>query len=139
MDNLTRVTIDFQTSHLIFPIMIAVLLGLLGLAILVRDRAAILGSGRMWAATFREMDKPRFLGTLALTVVYFLLMVPVGNIWPNTGYGFLICSVPYVIVLGLLFMHERTPAKLGAMLAVALVAPPLIWWLFSEVFFLTLP
>ncbi|WP_299656039.1 tripartite tricarboxylate transporter TctB family protein [uncultured Jannaschia sp.] len=139
MDNLTRVTIDFDTSHLIFPTIIAIVLGLLGLAILVRDRAAILGSGRMWATTFRAMDKTRFFGALALTIVYFLLMVPVGNIWPNAGYGFLICSVPYVVALGLLFMHARTPAAIGAMLAVAVIAPPLIWWLFSEIFFLTLP
>lgn len=139
MDNLTRVTIDFDTSHLIFPIMIGVALALLGLAILIRDRRAILSSGQMWATTFRNMDKLRFLGALAITIVYFLLMVPVGNIWPNSGYGFLICSVPYVIALGLLFMHERTRGAMGAMLAVAIIAPPLVWWLFSEIFFLTLP
>lgn len=139
MDDLTRVTIDFDTSHLIFPTIIAAVLGILGLAILVRDRAAILGSGRMWAATFRDMDKARFLGALALTVAYFLLMVPVGNVWPNAGYGFLICSIPYIAALGLLFMHQRGPAAVGALLAVAVIAPPIVWWLFSEVFFLTLP
>ena len=139
MDGLTRVTIDFDTSHLVFPIIIGIVLALLGLAILVRDRAAIAGSGRMWAGTFRDMDKRRFLGSLALTIVYFLVMVPVGNIWPNTGYGFLFCSIPYVAALGLLFMHERTPRAVGTMLAVAVIAPPIVWWLFSEIFFLTLP
>ncbi|MBS1302674.1 tripartite tricarboxylate transporter TctB family protein [Loktanella sp. SALINAS62] len=139
MENLTRVTIDFDTSHLIFPIMIGVILSLLGLAILIRDRAAIMSSGQMWATTFRDMDKPRFFGALAITIVYFLAMVPVGNIWPNAGYGFLICSVPYVIALGLLFMHSRSRAAIGSMLAVAIIAPPVVWWLFSEVFFLTLP
>ena len=139
MGDLTRVTIDFDTSHLIFPTIIAVLLGLLGLAILLRDRAAILGAGAMWAATFRDMDKPRFFGGLALTIAYFLLMVPVGEIWPNTGYGFLFCSIPYVLLLGLLFMHERGWARVLALLAVALIAPPVVWWLFSEIFFLTLP
>lgn len=139
MDDLTRVAIDFDTSHLIFPTIIAVVLGLLGLAILIRDRATIMGSGRMWASTFRDMDKARFLGSLVLTIAYFLLMVPVGNVCPNAGYGFLICSIPYVAALGLLFMHERTPVAIGALLAVAVIAPPVVWWLFSEVFFLTLP
>lgn len=139
MENLTRVTIDFDRSHLIFPTIILIVLPILGLAILVRERAAIRGSARMWATTFDETDKTRFLGTLALTVVSILLMVPVGNVWPNTGFGFLICSIPYVAGLGLLFMRRRTLAALGAMLAVAVVAPPLVWWLFSEVFFLTLP
>ncbi|XDA99919.1 tripartite tricarboxylate transporter TctB family protein [Sulfitobacter sp. LCG007] len=139
MDDLTRVTIDFDTSHLIFPSMIGLVLALLGLAILIRDHRAILSSGRMWATTLRDMDKLRFFGALACTILYFLLMVPVGNIWPNSGYGFLICSVPYVIALGLLFMHERIRGAIVAMLAVAFIAPPLVWWLFSEVLFLTLP
>ncbi|RYH02542.1 hypothetical protein EU805_07915 [Salipiger sp. IMCC34102] len=139
MDNLTRVTIDFDTSHLIFPTIIGIVLALLGLAILIRDRRAIAASPQMWATTFRDMDKPRFLGALGLTIVYFLAMVPVGNIWPNSGYGFLICSVPYMIALGLLFMHRRSSLAVGSMLAVAILAPPLVWWLFSEIFFLTLP
>lgn len=139
MNNLTRVTIDFDTSHLIFPGMIGIVLALLGLAIVIRDRRAILSSGRMWATTFREMDKLRFFGALACTIVYFLLMVPVGNIWPNTGYGFLMCSIPYVAALGVLFMHDRTRGAMAATLAVAVIAPLLVWWLFSEVFFLTLP
>ena len=139
MDRLTDISIDFQTSHLVFPTLVGALLGLLGLAILVRDRRAIAASGAMWARTFREMDKRRFLGALALTLVYFLAMVPVGNVWPNTGYGFLICSVPYIAALGVLFMHERTRGTIIAILAMAAIAPPLVWWLFSEIFFLTLP
>ena len=49
-----------------------------------------------------EMNKVRFFGTIAITVAYFLLMVPVGNLWPNTGLGFLICSIPYVFLTGAL-------------------------------------
>ncbi len=94
MGNLTHVTINFDTSHLIFPTLIGCILGLLGLAIAIRDRGAILASGAHWRQIFAEMDKPRFLGTLVLTVVYFSAMVPVGNLWPNTGMGFLICSIP---------------------------------------------
>jgi len=139
MSGLTQVTIDFQTSHLVFPILIGLVLALLGAAILVRDRRAILTSGQMWAQVWHSMDRVRFFGALALTVIYFLTMVPVGDFWPNTGYGFLICSVPYVALLGLLFMHERSARNVVTVLAVAGIAPPIIWWLFSEVFFLTLP
>ena len=139
MGNITSVSIDFQTSHLVFPTLVGALLALLGLAILVRDRHRIAASGGMWARTFHEMDKRRFFGALGLTLVYFLAMVPVGDVWPNTGYGFLICSVPYILSLGFLFMHERTRSDVIATLVMAAVAPPVIWWLFSEIFFLTLP
>ena len=139
MDGLLRVSVDFDTSHLVFPILIGGVLVLLALAIVIRERRALAGSGAMWRTTFAAMDKPRFLGALALTIVYFLVMVPVGQIWPNRGFGFLICSIPYFAAVGLLFMHDRTWRSVLPLLVVAAIAPPLIWWLFSEVFFLTLP
>lgn len=139
MGDLTRVTIDFDTSHLIFPTLIALLLGLLGLAIVIRDRARIAAAGGTWRRTWGGMDKPRFLGALALTLLYFSLMVPVGDIWPNTGLGFLLCSIPYLLATGLLFMHERGPRKVLPLLIVALVGPTFVWWLFTYPLFLTLP
>lgn len=139
MGNLTRIQIDFATSHLIFPTLVAAVLILLGLAILVTQRESVLGSGTMWRNTFANMDKPRFFGTLALTVAYFSVMVPVGDIWPNTGMGFLLCSIPFLMLCGLLFMHERSLRNVLPLAVVAVVMPLLVWWLFSEVFFLTLP
>jgi hypothetical protein len=85
------------------------------------------------------MDKPRFLGTLILIIAYFLLMVPVGDFWPNTGMGFLLCSIPFVMLSGLLFMRDRSVRKALPLAVVAVVTPLFIWWLFSEIFFLTLP
>ena len=139
MGNLTEVTIDFERSHLVFPTIIAVVLGLLGLAILIRDRRRIAGSGAYWRTTFAKMDRMRFFGTLGLTLAYFSLMVPVGDIWPNTGMGFLICSIPFVFLSGLLFMHDRTLRQIAPLAIVSVVAPTFVWWLFTYPFFLTLP
>ncbi|MEO3413098.1 tripartite tricarboxylate transporter TctB family protein [Roseovarius sp. CAU 1744] len=139
MARLTQVSIDFETSHLIFPMLIAVILGLLGLTILITRRRQVTQAGAHWAGFWRDMDKPRTLGTLALTVIYFILMVPVGDIWPNRGFGFLFCSIPFVFAIGLLFMHAWPGRAVAIMAAVALIAPALVWWLFAEVFFLTLP
>ncbi len=135
----TQVTIDFETSHLIFPTIIATVLTLLFLTIVIRDRSRIAGSGAYWRQTFASMDKVRFFGTLVLTLIYFWLMVPVGNMWPNTGMGFLICSVPYVFAVGLLYLHERSLRNMIPVAIMAAVAPPLAWWLFSYIFFLSLP
>lgn len=139
MDNLARVSIDFESSHLVFPILVAIVLTLLGLAILIRDRARIAAAGAYWRRIWVDMDKPRFLGTLALTLAYFSLMVPVGDLWPNTGLGFLICSIPYVLLTGVLFMHERNLRKVVPVAVIAVVAPTFVWWLFTYPFFLTLP
>ena len=139
MGGLTRVTIDFSTSHLVFPAIIGAVLLLLGLAIIVTRRHQIAGSGGYWSGVLAATDKPRFFGTIALTLVYFLLMVPVGDFWPNTGMGFLLCSVPFLALIGYLFLRERSGAPLIALAIVSIVAPLLVWWIFSQVFFLTLP
>lgn len=136
---LTRVTIGFETSHLVFPMLVAAVLGLLGLAIVIRDRARIAQAGPYWRGVFGRMDRARFLGAVALTVVYFSAMVPVGDLWPNTGLGFLICSIPFVFATGLLFMHDRQLRHLLPVALTALIAPTLVWWLFTDLFFLTLP
>jgi len=139
MGDLTKIKIDFATSHLIFPSLVGAILVALGISILFTERRNILASGAMWRETFANMDKLRFFGTLALTILYFSLMVPIGDVWPNTGMGFLLCSVPFVLTIGLLFMHERTLRHMIPLLVVAVLAPVTIWWLFNDVFFLTLP
>jgi hypothetical protein len=139
MGDLTRIKVDFATSHLVFPILIGIVLLLLGAAILITQRRELLGAGAMWRETFAGMDKPRFFDTLGLTIAYFSLMVPVGEIWPNTGMGFLLCSVPFVALSGILFLHERAMAKMVPIFIVALIGPVLVWWLFSDIFYLTLP
>lgn len=139
MGNLTQVTIDFDSSHLVFPTLIGAMLCALGLAIVITRRGRIASAGAYWSGIFERMDKVRFLGALGLTILYFLLMVPVGDIWPNTGLGFLISSIPYVMATGLLFMHDRPLRSVLVMLAIALIAPTLVWYLFTEIFFLTLP
>ncbi len=139
MGSITQVTIDFQTSHLVFPRLIGTILVLLGMAILATRHRQVMTAGAAWRRTLSEMDKPRFLGTIALTIVYFLLMEPVGNLWPNTGLGFLYCSIPFVFLAGLIFLHDRSLRTCIPLALVAVIVPTLVWWLFADVFFLTLP
>lgn len=139
MESLIHVTVDFQTSHLIFPTLIAIILALLGLAIVISKRRQIATAPGYWRSLFDRMDKPRFFGTIALTILYFSLMVPVGDLWPNTGLGFLLCSIPYILLTGLLFLHERSLRRAVPVTITAVIAPLLVWWLFTDLFFLTLP
>lgn len=139
MGELTRVAVDFDTSHLIFPTLIAIVLLLLAAAIAITRWRRIAGAVPYWRGVLAGMDRLRFFGTIALTVLYFSLMVPVGNVWPNTGMGFLLCSIPYIFLTGLLFMHDRRPRRLLPVIAMTAIAPLFAWWLFTDLFFLTLP
>lgn len=139
MTNLFAVEVDFPTSHLIFPRLMIGLLVILGVAILITQRRPILGAlGRrpFWPA---GIDRLRFFGTLVLILAYFFALPAVGNIFPNTGLGFLFCSMPFVFALSLLFLHERTArAILGALIS-AVVAPLAVWFILSRIFGITLP
>ena len=139
MEKLTAVTVDFDTSHLLFPRIITVVLLFLGVMILIQERKRIAASGVYWQAIVTRMDKQRFFGTLAATVIYFCAMVPVGDLWPNTGLGFLICSILYIFLVGMLFLHERNRRSVIPVALTALIAPTLVWWLFTDLFYLTLP
>lgn len=139
MGGLTRVTIDFERSHLVFPTVIGTILLLLGAAILVTRRRQIMAAGQYWSGIFSGLDKLRFLGTLVLTVIYFMLMVPVGDIWPNTGMGFLLCSIPYVFLTGYLFLHDRSVRDVLPVVITAAVVPTVVWSTFTYLFFMTLP
>ncbi|WP_102222889.1 tripartite tricarboxylate transporter TctB family protein [Acidimangrovimonas sediminis] len=139
MADLFKVHINFATSQLIFPTIIACVLAVLGIAIAITHRHRIAGAGAHWRAIAGRMDKMRFFGAIGLTLVYFSTMQPVGNLWPNTGMGFLLTSIPFVFLCGVLFLHDRRPGNMIGLTVAALVAPTLVWWVFADLFFLTLP
>ena len=134
-----HVTIDFNTSHMIFPTIIAVILGILFVSILITRGSTILATvsnGNWWPA---GIDHKRFFGTIALTVIYFMAMPAVGDIFPNTGLGFYLCSIPYLFALSTLYLHERSRRTLMIAGANALIAPSLVWYILSELFNISLP
>jgi hypothetical protein len=139
MSSLTHVKINFATSHLIFPTVIGAILVLLGLAIVIQRRQSLAGSAGYWRDIVSQMDKFRFFGVIALCFIYFWLLEPVGDLIPNTGFGFLACSIPFVFLTSVLFMHQRTVRTLVPVVIMAILAPVLSWWLFNDVFYLTLP
>ena len=141
--SLFDVTIDFEQSHLFFPRIITwVLLIMLGI-ILIKERRAIMpGLQRAGKAVFSkegDFDRLRFFGTLVLTTAYFYLMYVVGGMFPNTGYGFLLMSMPFIFLLSLLFVGARTRRNVMIILANAVIAPGLAWYVLSQLFNITLP
>lgn len=143
LSDLLKVQIDFDQSHLVFPTIIEWLLVVFALSILLQRHTAIRTSIGRFVASLPparwNFDKRRLFGTLALTVIYFVAMEPVGRLWPNTGLGFVICSVVFCLALARLLVHDITTRKWLAIVLTSLIGPVLAWYVFSEIFRVTLP
>ncbi|HEX5739455.1 MAG TPA: tripartite tricarboxylate transporter TctB family protein [Hydrogenophaga sp.] len=143
LSDLFKVQIDFDRSHLVFPAIVEWLLIVFALAIVVQRRALIRATlGRVFtrlAPASWRFDQARLFGTLALTVAYFLAMEPVGRVLPNTGIGFVICSIVFFLALARLLVHDITPRKWLSIGLASFIGPLLVWYVFSEIFRVTLP
>jgi hypothetical protein len=138
-DSLLRVTINFETSHLVFPAIISVLLAMLSLAVIAtrwRSIRAAFATGPYWPA---GTDSSRFFGTLAVTVIYILAMNWISWLWPNRGLGFLFGSMPFLFAASVLYAHERTPRHLLIASLNAVLAPLVIWYVLFHIFLVSLP
>ena len=138
-----QVAIDFDKSHMFFPtIVIYFLLFLLALIFIIYGIPKIkrLRNGeeklRFSAA---HVDKLRFFGTIALTIVYFMMMNFVGQFFPNTGLGFLFVSMPFIFLLSLLYSHSMVKAKFIIIVLNAVLAPSIAWYVLAQMFNISLP
>lgn len=143
LSNLLRISIDFGTSHLFFPTIIhwimAVLFAIILATKLVPFMAAVKRGERALPFVGEPMDGLRFFGTLALLVVYFYLMAVVGDMFPYTGYGFLFVSIPFVLLMSMMYLHEWTKKAVVIVLINAITAPSLAWFILAKLFNITLP
>ena len=141
--SLFNVTIDFEQSHLFFPRIITWTLVIMLGIILIRERRSIMPglrrAGQAVATGAGGFDRFRFFGTLMLTSVYFYLMYVVGGIFPNTGYGFLLMSIPFIFLLSLLYVDNRSRRNVMIITATAIIAPVLAWGILAQIFGITLP
>jgi hypothetical protein len=141
--SLFEVSIAFEESHLFFPRIVTwVLLGLFALIVLIKAKKvtpALRRAGQAVMHGNEGFDRKRFFGTIFLIVIYFYLMAVVGNFFPNTGYGFLFVSIPFIFVLSVLYVEEKTKKNLLVIAINAVVAPVLAWYVLSQLFRITLP
>ncbi len=139
MLSLLDVTVDFDRSHLIFPILVSVVLVLLGSAILLTRRADITAALSATPRWPYGIDKKRFFGTIVLVIVYFLAMERIGRAIPNQGFGFLFASIPFVLAISLLYMHGFPRRRVVIATLNAVIAPLVVWFILSTLFNISLP
>ena len=143
LSSLLKIHIDFQQSHTFFPTIVTWVMGMLLVAIFVVYGIPYIRSvsrgERKISFSMRNIDTFRLLGTLILTVIYFLSMDYVGGFFPNTGLGFLFMSVPFMFLLSLLYVHGLNRMKLLIMSLNAIIAPGIAWLVLAKLFRITLP
>lgn len=143
LTSLLEVSIDFDQSHLFFPKLVVTLLAgmLLLIAVIHRARLVEIVRTRGAGLSFFEenADKFRLFSTLGLIVIYFVSMDYVGQLFPNTGLGFLFCSIAFVAALSLVYVHKVTRSVLLVIGCNALIAPLTVWYVLGSLFDITLP
>ena len=143
LSSLLSVSIDFETSHLFFPTIIHWIMAILFALILVMKvvpfMAAVKRGERTMPIIGEARDNFRFFGTLVLIAAYFYFMAVVGDMFPYTGYGFLIVSIAFVFLMSLLYLHDWTKKAITIVIVNAIVAPSLAWFVFAKLFTITLP
>ena len=143
LSNLLSASIDFENSHLFFPTIIhwimAVLFALILIMKVVPFMAAVRRGERTMPIIGEARDNFRFFGTLVLIAAYFYFMAVVGDKFPYTGYGFLIVSMAFVLLMSLLYLHDWTKKAITIVIITAIVAPSLAWFVLAKLFTITLP
>lgn len=134
-----EVSIDFDTSHVIFPIIVASILAVLLIMIIISNHKAMLhglAASRGWT---ERVDNARLFGTIILVAIYFWSMEQVGLLFPNQGLGFLFSTIVFVFVVSLLYMHERPSRKIIIAALNAIITPLCVWFILSNLFNISLP
>ncbi|SDX85854.1 Tripartite tricarboxylate transporter TctB family protein [Aidingimonas halophila] len=138
-----EITIPFDQSHLFFPRIITWLLGGLFVLVLMKYARPIMSKYRSGGMTelldLEEFHKFKFFGTIVLVALYFIMMDVVGSWFPNMGFGFLFVSMPFIFLMGMMYVHEITKATVTKIVIVSLVSPLLAWFVLARLFDITLP
>lgn len=141
--SLFEVNVDFATSHVFFPKIILTLMAMMLLVILFKNLAAIkrfiTQEGLISVLFDKGDDRVRFFLCLVITSIYFVSMEYVGSVYPNEGLGFLFCSVPFLIILSLLFAKDLCRRVWITILTCAVIAPLLVWYVLGRLFGIALP
>lgn len=141
MSNFHTLNIDFNNYHLVFPYAIGALLVVLLLAMAIKKliagataKSSDTGDSSAEESRFRffdvDFDWMKLFGALGCTVVYILLLAPL---------GFLISSILFIFGISLIFKPRFTPRALIGPAANAIVTPLVLWLVFGQLFDITLP
>jgi hypothetical protein len=141
--SLFNISIDFSNVQWFFPKIISALLVITFFLVIIKKRSSILAGIKQGTHSLsgrnKDFHRGRVFGTILLIAIYFYGMNAIGNLFPNTGYGFLLASIPFTFLLSLLYVDTVTLTRIMFLLVNAIISPCIIWLLFGRLFSLPLP
>lgn len=134
MEDLLTVELTFSEYHKIFPRIIITILLVLGAMIVLRYIYKHIKNGsskkRDFSFFIADYDKTKLFGSAILLFFYPFLME-----W----LGFLISTILFMFVITLLFIGKIQKTALFTSLTNALATTFVIWYVFGQLFDITLP
>lgn len=134
------VSIDFAESHWFFPKIIITCLMFLLAIILVKERKTIVHSVR-GLTLHKILNAENFKAYLflALISIYILMMEALSDIFPNTGYAFMIATIPFLFAIPFLLEKDINKKKIIAITINSILSPVIAWAVLGQMFGITLP
>ncbi|MCG9625215.1 tripartite tricarboxylate transporter TctB family protein [Vibrio mediterranei] len=135
-----QVSIDFDSSHLFFPRIIIISLLFVGVIILIQRREDIWCRLRSFSL-HQIINKGNVKAYIFVGLIgaYILGMESLGELFPNTGYAFLILTIPLMFLIPFLVEDTLTKKQVVFIAINAVVSPITAWLVLGQLFNITLP
>ncbi len=134
MKDLLTVELKFSEYHTIFPKIMLTILIFLAVLMLLLNIVKRIKKGTLTAFRFQffidNYDKLKFYGTVVLLIAYALVLERI---------GFLPASILFMFLITLLFIGNIKKKSIVVSLANSLATSLVIWYLFGQLFDITLP
>lgn len=139
-----KVTINFDTSEVIFPIIITCLIGICALIGFIKNFKKLQAINYISfivikLQNLKQVDFFRLLSTIILLIIYFLSMDYLKDFWPNTGISFLVSSIVFIFCLSLIYLHQKDKKHLLIISLNAVLVPLVAWFVLNQLMDITLP
>ncbi|MCF6409580.1 tripartite tricarboxylate transporter TctB family protein [Pseudalkalibacillus salsuginis] len=134
MKDLLTIELKFSEYHTIFPKIMLTILMFLAVLMLLLNIAKRIKEGTLTAFRYQffidNYDRLKFYGTIVLLIAYALVLERI---------GFLPASILFMFLITLLFIGNVRKQSIVVSLANSLATSFVIWYLFGQLFDITLP
>jgi len=134
------VSINFDQSHWFFPRIIIFSLIILLIIIFYRERKIIANNLKGFSiGNIINRDNSKCYLFVAIIIFYIFTMEKLGELFPNSGYGFLISTIPLLFITSFILESDITKKKIVFISINSILSPLLAWFVLGKMFGITLP
>ncbi|MFC3040763.1 tripartite tricarboxylate transporter TctB family protein [Virgibacillus xinjiangensis] len=134
MKDFFTLDMSYSTYHLVFPRIIWSILILIGAVLLLSNLIKRTKEGRLTNFHFRffteNYDKVKFYGTIVLLVVYAAILERI---------GFVPASIIFMLLITLLYIGNIRRKSIIISITNSLATTIVVWYVFGQLFDITLP